>query len=111
MRMDPDPAPRPAAAGQLRALRALLPGREDYRGFPRTLRADLPAGITVGIVALPLALAFGVSSGAGAAAGLAVSLLTKGPEVRLKAGTAFGIQLTKPLTVSESFLSPTTPTQ
>ena len=73
--MDPDPAPRPAAAGPLRALRSLLPGREDYRGFPRALRADLPAGITVGIVALPLALAFGVSSGAGAAAGLATAIV------------------------------------
>src|SRR6478736_5866804 len=39
--------------------RSLLPGRRDYADLPRTWRADLLAGLTVGIVALPLALAFG----------------------------------------------------
>lgn len=56
-------------------LRALLPGRADYRAVPRTWRLDLLAGLTVGIVALPLALAFGVTSGAGAAAGLITAIV------------------------------------
>lgn len=56
-------------------LLSLLPTRDDYRGFGRTWRVDLGAGITVGIVALPLALAFGVSSGAGAEAGLVTAII------------------------------------
>lgn len=52
-----------------------LPRRSDYAGFPRTLRHDLVAGITVGVVALPLALAFGVSSGVGAEAGLVTAIV------------------------------------
>lgn len=55
--------------------RSLLPGRRDYADLPRTWRADLLAGVTVGIVALPLALAFGVSSGAGAEAGLVTAVV------------------------------------
>ena len=55
--------------------RSLLPGRRDYADLPRTWRADLLAGLTVGIVALPLALAFGVSSGAGAEAGLVTAVV------------------------------------
>ncbi|MTG89726.1 STAS domain-containing protein [Cellulosimicrobium sp. BIT-GX5] len=57
------------------ALRDLLPRRSDYDLRPRTLRADLLAGVTVGVVALPLALAFGVSSGIGAAAGLVTAVV------------------------------------
>jgi SulP family sulfate permease len=57
------------------ALRALLPGRADYRDLRHTWRSDLLAGVTVGIVALPLALAFGVSSGAGAEAGLVTAII------------------------------------
>ncbi|BDZ39727.1 SulP family inorganic anion transporter [Microbacterium suwonense] len=56
-------------------LLALLPSRTDYRAVPRTWRADLLAGVTVGIVALPLALAFGVSSGAGAESGLVTAII------------------------------------
>ena len=70
--MGGDPARNPGALG---ALRSLLPSAADYRGFPRTLRADLLAGVTVGIVALPLALAFGVSSGVGAEAGLVTAIV------------------------------------
>lgn len=58
-----------------RGLLALLPSRADYRAAPRTWRADLVAGLTVGIVALPLALAFGVSSGAGAESGLVTAII------------------------------------
>ncbi|WP_193597637.1 SulP family inorganic anion transporter [Microbacterium sp. YJN-G] len=58
-----------------RGLLALLPSRTDYRAVPRTWRADLLAGLTVGIVALPLALAFGVSSGAGAESGLVTAII------------------------------------
>ena len=57
------------------ALRALLPGADDYRGFRSSWRADLMAGVTVGVVALPLALAFGVSSGVGAEAGLVTAIV------------------------------------
>ncbi|GAP58590.1 putative sulfate transporter YvdB [Arthrobacter sp. Hiyo1] len=57
------------------AVRALLPGRQDYTLLPRTWKGDLVAGVTVGIVALPLALAFGVSSGAGAASGLITAVI------------------------------------
>ncbi len=56
-------------------VRDLLPGRSDYDLRPRTLGADLVAGITVGVVALPLALAFGVSSGVGPAAGLVTAVI------------------------------------
>ncbi len=59
----------------LTAARDLLPRRSDYDLRPRTLRADLLAGVTVGVVALPLALAFGVSSGVGAAAGLVTAVI------------------------------------
>ncbi|MGO1288882.1 MAG: SulP family inorganic anion transporter, partial [Cellulosimicrobium funkei] len=60
---------------RLAAARDLLPRRSDYDLRPRTLRADLLAGVTVGVVALPLALAFGVSSGVGAAAGLVTAVV------------------------------------
>jgi SulP family sulfate permease len=60
---------------RLAAARDLLPRRSDYDLRPRTLRADLLAGVTVGVVALPLALAFGVSSGVGAAAGLVTAVI------------------------------------
>ncbi|RPF22227.1 SulP family inorganic anion transporter [Myceligenerans xiligouense] len=56
-------------------LRGLLPVRADYDVRPRTLRADLVAGVTVGVVALPLALAFGISSGVGPAAGLVTAVI------------------------------------
>lgn len=59
----------------LRAIRALLPTRDDYRGLRTSWRRDLLAGVTVGIVALPLALGFGISSGAGAAAGLITAIV------------------------------------
>ncbi len=59
----------------LAAVRAFLPGRQDYALVPRTWKGDLVAGVTVGIVALPLALAFGVSSGAGAASGLITAVV------------------------------------
>ncbi len=59
----------------LRRWRSLLPQRADYAESPRSWRADLLAGITVGIVALPLALAFGVSSGVGAEAGLITAVI------------------------------------
>jgi SulP family sulfate permease len=60
---------------RLPSVRELLPRRSDYDLRPRTLRADLLAGVTVGVVALPLALAFGVSSGVGAAAGLVTAVI------------------------------------
>lgn len=60
---------------RLAVVRDLLPRRSDYDLRPRTLRADLVAGVTVGVVALPLALAFGVSSGVGAAAGLVTAVI------------------------------------
>ncbi|MFI6425334.1 SulP family inorganic anion transporter [Promicromonospora sp. NPDC050880] len=56
-------------------LRDLLPRRDDYDLRPRSLGADLLAGLTVGVVALPLALAFGVSSGTGPAAGLVTAVV------------------------------------
>lgn len=56
-------------------LRGLLPNSDDYDLRPRTLRADLVAGLTVGVVALPLALAFGISSGVGPAAGLVTAVI------------------------------------
>src|SRR5690625_1003934 len=55
--------------------RSLLPQAGDYAALPRTWRADLMAGLTVGIVALPLALGFGVSSGAGAEAGIITAIV------------------------------------
>lgn len=55
--------------------RSLLPAAHDYAELPRTWRADLMAGLTVGIVALPLALGFGVSSGAGAEAGIITAIV------------------------------------
>lgn len=61
--------------GVLRSFRSMLPSANDYSGVPRSWRADLIAGITVGIVALPLALAFGVSSGVGAEAGLITAIV------------------------------------
>lgn len=64
-----------SAGTSARGLLALLPSRTDYRAVPRTWRADLLAGLTVGIVALPLALAFGVSSGAGAESGLVTAII------------------------------------
>lgn len=59
----------------LRSVTNLLPSRKDYAAVPKTWRADLVAGITVGIVALPLALAFGISSGLGAEAGLITAVV------------------------------------
>ncbi|WP_369369856.1 SulP family inorganic anion transporter [Promicromonospora sp. Populi] len=56
-------------------VRDLLPRRDDYDLRPRTIGADLLAGLTVGVVALPLALAFGVSSGVGPAAGLVTAVI------------------------------------
>ncbi|MFC0674745.1 SulP family inorganic anion transporter [Brachybacterium hainanense] len=55
--------------------RGLLPRASDYRELPRSWRADLMAGATVGIVALPLALAFGVSSGMTAEQGLITAIV------------------------------------
>lgn len=45
-----------------------------------------------------------IGSAAGAAAGVAVTLLMKGPEAEIKTGLRFGIQLSQPLIVRESFL-------
>lgn len=56
-------------------VRGLLPRTADYRELPRSWRADLMAGLTVGIVALPLALGFGISSGAGAEAGIITAIV------------------------------------
>lgn len=56
-------------------IRDLVPSRPDFDLRPRTLRADLLAGLTVGVVALPLALAFGVSSGVGPAVGLVTAVV------------------------------------
>lgn len=64
---------RPARAP--RSPRDLLPSRADVDLRPRTLRADLLAGITVGVVALPLALAFGVSAGVGPGPGLVTAVV------------------------------------
>src|SRR5690625_2203122 len=55
--------------------RSLLPRAHDYAELPRTWRADIVAGLTVGIVALPYALRFGVSSGAGAEAGIITAIV------------------------------------
>lgn len=57
------------------APRDLLPSRADVDLRPRTLRADLLAGVTVGVVALPLALAFGVSAGVGPGPGLVTAVV------------------------------------
>ena len=56
-------------------VRDLLPQADDYDLRPRSMGADLLAGLTVGVVALPLALAFGVSSGVGPAAGLVTAVI------------------------------------
>lgn len=56
-------------------LRRLLPRPADYKELPRSWRADLLAGLTVGIVALPLALGFGISSGVGPEAGLITAIV------------------------------------
>jgi len=56
-------------------VRALLPGRADWRAVRRNPRGDLLAGLTVAVVALPLALAFGVASGLGARAGLVTAIV------------------------------------
>ena len=61
--------------GVLASLQRLLPSRSDYAELPRSWRADLLAGLTVGIVALPLALGFGIASGAGAEAGLVTAIV------------------------------------
>jgi SulP family sulfate permease len=53
----------------------MLPRRSDYAELPRSWRADLIAGATVGVVALPLALAFGITSGLGAVAGLVTAIV------------------------------------
>ncbi|MFF3063494.1 SulP family inorganic anion transporter [Oerskovia sp. NPDC057915] len=53
----------------------MLPSRADVDLRPRTLRADLLAGVTVGVVALPLALAFGVSAGVGPGPGLVTAVV------------------------------------
>lgn len=74
----------------LTAVRDLLPRRSDYDLRPRTLRADLLAGVTVGVVALPLALAFGVSSGVGAAAGL-VTAVVAGIVAAVLGGSSFQV--------------------
>jgi len=78
--MSTSPSDRPVGRRRIgarayRAARALLPSRSDYAALPRTWRADLLAGITVGIVALPLALGFGVSSGLSAEAGLVTAIV------------------------------------
>lgn len=58
-----------------RRVSRLLPARADYSEVPRSWKADVAAGLTVGVVALPLALAFGISSGVGAAAGLVTAVV------------------------------------
>ena len=62
--------------GQVGArLRAILPGRAEWRSIRRDPRRDLLAGLTVAVVALPLALAFGITSGLGAGAGLVTAVV------------------------------------
>jgi sulfate permease, SulP family len=58
-----------------RALTRLLPRRADYRGFSRSWKADVVAGLTVGVIALPLALGFGITTGLGARAGLMTAIV------------------------------------
>lgn len=65
----------PSRGSRWGAVRELLPGRVDYAELPRSWRADLVAGVTVGVVALPLALAFGITTGLGAAAGLTTAIV------------------------------------
>ena len=72
---DPSSAGAHRLAQGLRAARALLPARSDYRDLPRTWKGDLAGGVTVGIVALPLALGFGVSSGLSAEQGLVTAIV------------------------------------
>ncbi|MFI2488973.1 SulP family inorganic anion transporter [Promicromonospora kroppenstedtii] len=71
-------------------VRDLLPHRDDYDLRPRSLGADLLAGLTVGVVALPLALAFGVSSGTGPAAGL-VTAVVAGVVAAVLGGSRFQV--------------------
>ncbi|MEV0890584.1 SulP family inorganic anion transporter [Promicromonospora sp. NPDC050262] len=71
-------------------VRDLLPRRDDYDLRPRSLGADLLAGLTVGVVALPLALAFGVSSGTGPAAGL-VTAVVAGVVAAVLGGSRFQV--------------------
>ena len=56
-------------------VRALLPGRAEWRSMRRDPRRDLLAGLTVAVVALTLALAFGITSGLGAGAGLVTAVI------------------------------------
>ncbi len=64
-----------ALATVLGRARGMLPRRADYADVPRTWRADLVAGLTVGVVALPLALGFGIATGLGAEAGLVTAIV------------------------------------
>jgi SulP family sulfate permease len=64
-----------AASRGWRAVRAVLPHRDDYAGLSRSWRTDVVAGLTVAVVALPLALAFGITTGLGAAAGLTTAIV------------------------------------
>lgn len=57
--------PRAVGHAVLGAVRNVLPRRAAYADVPRTWRADLVAGLTVGVVALPLALGFGIATGLG----------------------------------------------
>jgi len=47
----------------------------------------------------------GVGAAAGAATGVAIAMLAKGPEAEITAGLPFGIELTRPLIVRESYFS------
>ncbi|SDE64628.1 sulfate permease, SulP family [Pseudonocardia oroxyli] len=90
-----------AVAG--RRLRALLPRRGDYDLRPRTVRADLVAGVTVGVVALPLALAFGESAGVGPAAGM-VTAVVAGVVAAVFGGS--GLQVSGPTGAMAVVLAP-----
>jgi hypothetical protein len=82
-------------------------GRVSSDGSKRTL-VFIGSGAGVG-VALGAVSSGGkgaaIGGAAGAAAGVAVSMLMKGPEAQIKTGLRFGIQLSQPLIVRESFLS------
>lgn len=67
--------PRVVGHAVLGAVRNVLPRRAAYADVPRTWRADLVAGLTVGVVALPLALGFGIATGLGAEAGLVTAIV------------------------------------
>ena len=76
--MSADAVSPPLPSGPARVvarLRALLPGRAEWRSMRRDPRRDLLAGLTVAVVALPLALAFGITSGLGAGAGLITAVV------------------------------------